>query len=148
MDRDIRLAPHAAAVRTAGATMDTIERVTATAAALQLLGELRGVHGPVMFFQSGGCCDGSAPMCYPAGEFPISDSDVYLGNLDGAPFYIGREQFDYWQHTQLIIDVVPGNGGMFSLDNGSGCRFLLRSRLFSDAENAALQGSPARRPNE
>jgi len=143
MDREIRLAPHAAAIRMAGATMDAIERVTATEAALQLIGELRGRFGPVMFFQSGGCCDGSAPMCYPAGEFSISDTDVYLGNLDGAPFYIGREQYETWQHTQLVIDVVPGNGGMFSLDNGSGRRFLLRSRLFSDGENTALQGSPA-----
>jgi uncharacterized protein (DUF779 family) len=82
--------------------------------------ELRQKHGPLMFFQSGGCCDGSAPMCYPAGEFNVSDSDVYLGNLDGVPFYIGADQFEYWQHTQLIIDVVNGMGGMFSLDNGTG----------------------------
>ncbi len=116
-----------------------IERVTATAAALELIGELRQRHGPVMFFQSGGCCDGSAPMCYPAGEFAVSDTDVLLGELDGAPFYMGSEQFAYWEHTQLIIDVVPGNGGMFSLDNGTGRRFLLRSRLFTDAENALLQ---------
>lgn len=116
-----------------------IDRVTATAAALQLIGELRQRHGPLMFFQSGGCCDGSAPMCYPAGEFAVSDSDVLLGELDGAPFYMGSEQFAYWEHTQLIIDVVAGNGGMFSLDNGTGRRFLLRSRLFTDAENALLQ---------
>jgi len=124
-----------------------IERVTATPAALQLLADLRRRHGPVMFFQSGGCCDGSAPMCYPAGEFAVSDTDVRLGDLDGAPFYMGREQFDYWQHTQLIIDVVPGNGGMFSLDNGTGRRFLLRSRLFTDAENALLQQPPVRTPD-
>jgi len=118
-----------------------IARVTATPAALALLARLRKLYGPLMFFQSGGCCDGSAPMCFPAGEFDVSETDVYLGNLDGTPFYMGREQFDYWEHTQLIIDVVQGNGGMFSLDNGSGVRFLTRSRLFSDEELAAL--SPA-----
>jgi uncharacterized protein (DUF779 family) len=120
-----------------------IERVTATPAALELIAALRERHGPVMFFQSGGCCDGSAPMCYPAGEFNVSETDVYLGDLGDAPFYIGREQFEYWQHTQLIIDVVPGNGGMFSLDNGTGKRFLLRSRLFSDEEYAAVESKPA-----
>ena len=111
-----------------------LDRVVATETALQMIAELRGRHGPIMFFQSGGCCDGSAPMCYPAGEFDLSDTDVYLGNLDGAPFYMGLEQFQYWEHTQLIIDVVAGNGGMFSLDNGTGRRFLTRSRLFTDEE--------------
>jgi len=119
------------------------DRVVATEAALALVAELRQRHGPLMFFQSGGCCDGSAPMCYPAGEFGISDTDVHLGALDGAPFYMGREQFAYWAHTQLIIDVVAGNGGMFSLDNGTGKRFLSRSRLFTDDELARLQGAPS-----
>ncbi|MQA42829.1 DUF779 domain-containing protein [Rugamonas aquatica] len=118
-----------------------IARVTATPATLELIAILRGRHGPLMFFQSGGCCDGSAPMCYPAGEFNISDTDVYLGNLDGTPFYMGCEQFEYWEHTQLIIDVVDGNGGMFSLDNGTGRRFLTRSRLFTDEELAVLKQS-------
>lgn len=113
---------------------DALPRVTATDAASAMIDELRARHGPVMFFQSGGCCDGSTPMCYPDGEFNISDSDVYLGELNGAPFYMGREQFAYWEHTQLIIDVVTGNGGMFSLDNGTGRRFLTRSRLFTDDE--------------
>jgi uncharacterized protein (DUF779 family) len=113
-------------------------RVVATDAALQMMATLRARHGPLMFFQSGGCCDGSAPMCYPAGEFAVSDSDVLLGELDGASFYMGAEQFAYWEHTQLIIDVVAGNGGMFSLDNGTGRRFLTRSRLFTDAECDAL----------
>lgn len=120
---------------------DAIARVTATPAALAFIGELRGRYGPLMFFQSGGCCDGSAPMCYPAGEFGLSDDDVHLGDLDGTPFYIGAEQFAYWQHTQLIIDVVAGNGGMFSLDNGTGRRFLVRSRLFSDEEWRQLEGA-------
>jgi uncharacterized protein (DUF779 family) len=113
---------------------NALDRVVATDAALQMIEELRSKHGPLMFFQSGGCCDGSTPMCYPAGEFHLSDTDVYLGNLGGAPFYMGLEQFAYWEHTQLIIDVVAGNGGMFSLDNGSGRRFLTRSRLFTDDE--------------
>jgi len=121
--------------------MDT-QRVIATPAALALLGRLRARHGPVLFFQSGGCCDGSAPMCYPAGEFAVSDTDVHLGDLDGTPFYMGAEQFAYWEHTQLVIDVVAGNGGMFSLDNGTGQRFLTRSRLFTDAELARLRTLP------
>lgn len=124
-----------------------IERVVATSDALAMIGELRARHGPVMFFQSGGCCDGSAPMCYPAGEFNVSDTDVYLGNLGGAPFYIGLEQFEYWEHTQLIIDVVAGNGGMFSLDNGTGRRFLTRSRLFTDDEMDALDAEQGRPRN-
>jgi uncharacterized protein (DUF779 family) len=123
----------------------SLDRVIATDAALQMIAELRGRHGPLMFFQSGGCCDGSAPMCYPAGEFDVSDTDVYLGSLDGAPFYIGLEQFAYWEHTQLIIDVVTGNGGMFSLDNGTGRRFLTRSRLFTDEEFRLLATQPAPR---
>jgi uncharacterized protein (DUF779 family) len=122
------------------------ERVTATPAALDFIDELRRRHGPLMFFQSGGCCDGSAPMCYPAGEFNISDTDVHLGNLGGTPFYMGMEQFAYWEHTQLIIDVVAGNGGMFSLDNGTGRRFLTRSRLFTDEECAQLRALPPRQP--
>lgn len=117
---------------------DALSRVVATDAACALIDALRTRHGPVMFFQSGGCCDGSAPMCYPDGEFNISDTDVYLGEIHGAAFYMGTEQFAYWEHTQLMIDVVAGNGGMFSLDNGTGRRFLTRSRLFSDDEFAAL----------
>ena len=123
-----------------------LARVTATESALAMIDELRERHGPLMFFQSGGCCDGSTPMCYPAGELNISDTDVYLGNLNGAPFYMGLEQFEYWEHTQLIIDVVAGNGGMFSLDNGTGRRFLTRSRLFTDEEFQLLNAdAPAQR---
>ena len=118
-----------------------VERVTATPAALAFIDELRRRHGPLMFFQSGGCCDGSAPMCWAEGEFQLGDHDVCLGELDGAPFYIGSEQFAYWEHTQLIIDVVPGRGGMFSLENGEGVRFLVRSRLFTDEEFAALRAA-------
>ena len=117
-----------------------VPRVTATPDAYALIATLRDKHGPLMFFQSGGCCDGSSPMCYAADEFIVGDEDVYLGNLDGVPFYMGADQFTYWQHTQLIIDVVEGMGGMFSLDNGTGKRFLTRSRLYTDEESALLEG--------
>jgi uncharacterized protein (DUF779 family) len=126
--------------------MQTVARVIATDSALELMVSLREKHGPLMFFQSGGCCDGSSPLCYALGEFQVGDDDVYLGDLDGTPFYMGHAQFEYWRHTQLIIDVVPGMGGMFSLDNGSGKRFLTRSRLFTDAENTLLEGVVLPRP--
>jgi uncharacterized protein (DUF779 family) len=113
-------------------------QVTATAATLELLERVIGLHGPVMFHQSGGCCDGSAPMCYPQGEFLIGDQDRLLGHIGGMPFYISASQFEYWKHTQLIIDVVPGRGGMFSLEGPLGLRFLTRSQLFTDAEFDSL----------
>ena len=106
-----------------------VRRVSATPAALELILTLVGKHGPLMFHQSGGCCDGSAPMCYPRGEFLVGDQDVYLGDIGGQPFYMGAAQFEYWRHTHLTIDVVPGRGGMFSLDNGRERRFLTRSRV-------------------
>lgn len=118
--------------------MQAPPRVIATEATVELLRSLRQRYGDVIFFQSGGCCDGSAPMCYQANEFTLGERDVHLGQIDGTPFYIGADQFEYWKHTQLIIDVVAGNGGMFSLDNGTGKRFLTRSRLFSDEEYEAL----------
>jgi len=111
-----------------------IRRVTSTPAADALIDVVRARHGPVMFHQSGGCCDGSAPMCYPQGDFIVGDYDKHLGEIHGAPFYISGPQFEYWQHTQLIIDVVPGRGGMFSLEGSEGLRFLTRSRLFTDEE--------------
>ncbi|MEL7299328.1 MAG: DUF779 domain-containing protein [Pseudomonadota bacterium] len=113
-------------------------RVTATPAALALIEEIRGDHGAVMFHQSGGCCDGSAPMCYPVGDFRTGASDVKLGEIDGAEVWISGPQFEAWKHTQLILDVVDGRGGMFSLDNGTGKRFLTRSRIFTDEEKAEL----------
>ncbi len=121
-----------------------VPRVTATPAALALIDKLAAKHGPLMFHQSGGCCDGSSPMCYPRGEFLVGDSDVQLGEIGGAPFYISRPQFEYWKHTQLIIDVVEGRGGMFSLENPEGLRFLTRSRLFEDAEWAEIAEEDAR----
>ncbi len=112
-----------------------LRRVIATDAALDLIAELRRVHGRLMFHQSGGCCDGSAPMCFPRGGFLVGGSDVLLGEIGGEPFYIGRAQYEYWRHTRLIIDVVPGRGGMFSLEGPTGKRFLTRSALFSEAED-------------
>jgi uncharacterized protein (DUF779 family) len=114
-------------------------RVSATPAALQLVERLVAQHGPVLFHQSGGCCDGSSPMCYPQGEFLVGDRDRRLGSVGPAPFYISGPQFEYWQHTHLIIDVIPGRGGMFSLEGPHGLRFLTRSRLFSDAESQWLE---------
>jgi uncharacterized protein (DUF779 family) len=111
-----------------------VARVEVTPEAVRLIERLRAEHGAVMFHQSGGCCDGSSPMCYPAGEFPLGDGDVLLGTIASAPFYMSAPQFEYWKHTQLIIDVVPGVGGMFSLENGLGVRFLTRSRVFTDDE--------------
>jgi hypothetical protein len=122
-----------------------VERVIVTPAAAELIATLRAEHGPVIFHQSGGCCDGSAPMCFPATEFMVGSSDVKLGTIAGVPFYMSESQFEYWQHTQLIIDVVPGNGGMFSLERPTGLRFLTRSRLFEDDENAWLEAHPVER---
>ncbi|MEM8555850.1 MAG: DUF779 domain-containing protein [Pseudomonadota bacterium] len=118
---------------------DPLARVTATDAAKALLHEIRGNHGEVMFHQSGGCCDGSSPMCYPKGEFPLGSTDVRLGEIDGAEVWISGPQFEAWKHTQLILDVVPGRGGMFSLDNGTERRFLTRSRIFTDDELRQLE---------
>lgn len=122
--------------------LDTL-RVKATPAALDLIHTLAAEHGAILFHQSGGCCDGSAPMCYPASDFIPGDDDPMLGTLDGVPFYMSRSQFEYWKHTQLIIDVVEGRGGMFSLENGSGQRFLTRSRLFTEEEYAELEAADA-----
>ena len=115
------------------------EQVIRTAAAEELMDRLASKYGPLMFHQSGGCCDGSSPMCYPRGEFLVGDSDVLIGTLGDTPFYMSRSQFEYWKHTQLILDVVPGRGGMFSLEGPEGVRFLIRSRVFTDEEIAALR---------
>ncbi|WP_144143903.1 DUF779 domain-containing protein [Paraburkholderia sp. BCC1884] len=122
-----------------------VDRVIATPAAVELIDKLRAEHGAVLFHQSGGCCDGSAPMMFPQSEFMVGSSDVKLGEIASVPFYMSESQFEYWQHTQLIIDAVPGNGGMFSLERPSGLRFLTRSRIFEDDENAWLQTHPVER---
>ena len=119
-----------------------VARVVATETALALIADLAQKNGQLMFHQSGGCCDGSAPMCYVDGDFIIGDYDRLLGHIGGMPFYISGSQFEYWQHTQLIIDVVSGRGGMFSIEGPSGQRFLTRSRLYSDAEWATLSAQP------
>jgi hypothetical protein len=116
-----------------------VERVLVTDAALALIERLQRQHGPLMFHQSGGCCDGSAPMCYPQGEFRVGSNDVRLGQIGAAAFYMDADQFAYWKHTQLIIDVVPGRGSGFSLEAPEGVRFLTRSRVFTDDEVDALE---------
>ncbi|KWV94362.1 acetate--CoA ligase [Erythrobacter sp. AP23] len=114
------------------------ERVIATAAGRALLADIVAQHGPVLIHQSGGCCDGSSPMCYPRGEFRLGESDVLLGHVDGTPVHIGGLQFAAWKHTQLVLDAVEGRGGMFSLDNGMERRFLVRSNAFSDEQKTQL----------
>jgi uncharacterized protein (DUF779 family) len=120
-------------------------RALITAAAVELLQRLQGRHGALMFHQSGGCCDGSSPMCYPDGDFIVGDRDVLLSILDvgdGVPVWISGSQFDAWKHTQLVIDVVPGRGGGFSLETPEGMRFLSRGRAFTASENALLDAHP------
>ncbi|PKP72964.1 MAG: DUF779 domain-containing protein [Alphaproteobacteria bacterium HGW-Alphaproteobacteria-6] len=121
-----------------------MSNVEATPAALALLAEIVAEHGPVIFHQSGGCCDGSSPMCYAQGDFAIGDGDVRLGEIGGMPVYMARGQYAAWRHTDLIIDVVPGRGGMFSLDNGRERRFLTRSRIRTVApgEGQVAPGQP------
>ena len=105
----------------------TTGSVTATPAALELIGEIQRDYPDILFHQSGGCCDGSSPMCYPTNDFIVGDRDVLLGHIGGVPFYISGPQYEVWKGTDLTIDVVPGRGGMFSLDNGREKRFLTRS---------------------
>ena len=117
-----------------------INRVIATPAALELIAELKLEHGPeLMFHQSGGCCDNSAANCYLPTDLTIGAGDVYLGEIGGVPFYIGKAQYQYWKHTQLIIDVIAGQGGTFSLEGSTGKAFHTRSRLFDEAELAELE---------
>ncbi|MYL36718.1 DUF779 domain-containing protein [Halobacillus litoralis] len=116
-----------------------VERVKATDAALELIDRLKKKHGSLLFHQSGGCCDGSSPMCYEEGDLMIGSQDVRLGDIGDTPFYMNKRQFDYWKHTQLIIDVVDGRGGMFSLEGVEGKRFLTRSRAFTDEEYQQLK---------
>ncbi|MBY8863343.1 DUF779 domain-containing protein [Nocardia sp. CA2R105] len=120
-------------------------RIGITDAAAELLDQLVARHGPVMFHQSGGCCDGSSPMCYLRGEFRVGAADVLLGELPGqTPFWMSADQFDYWRHTHLTVDVVAGRGSGFSLEAPEGVRFLIRSRLLTDAEVEQLEADPPR----
>lgn len=115
------------------------KRVLATGAALELIERLRKMHGPLMFHQSGGCCDGSQPMCFTENEFKLGGSDVCLGEVGDCKFYMNKDQFEYWQHTQLTLDVTPGRGSSFSLEIPLGLRFLIHSRLFTDEELSQLE---------
>lgn len=123
-----------------------IKRVIATPLMEEWLLKLITKHGPLIFHQSGGCCDGSSPMCYPAGEFKIGSNDVLLGDINKTPFYMSESQFEYWRHTQLLIDVVPGRGSGFSIESPEGIRFITRSNIFSDEEMKLLAalGEPRR----
>jgi uncharacterized protein (DUF779 family) len=115
-----------------------VEKVIATPAALELIEFLKQKHGPVFFHQSGGCCDNSAANCYLPGELTIGAGDEYLGEIGGCPFYMSKSQYEYWKHTQLIIDVIEGTGGTFSLEGPEGKAFHTRSRVFTDTEWAEL----------
>ena len=121
-----------------------IERLSSTKEAEELVKEMVAIHGPVVFHQSGGCCDGSAPMCFPRNEFRVGSRDVYLGSIHSQPFFIAEDQYAYWEHTHLIIDVVKGRGGMFSLEGPTGKRFLTRSRVFTDIEYRELKSNPVK----
>lgn len=134
----------------------TVDRIAMTEKAADLLRELRASHGkPLMFHQSGGCCDGSAPMCFTQGFYIVGPTDVHLGDLDigpdaeidpagVVPVHISREQFNYWSHTHITIDVVPGRGAGFSIEGPTGKRFMIRSRIFTEEETELLAGEPAR----
>jgi len=115
-----------------------MQRVLVTPAACKVIDELRAQHGPLMFHQSGGCCDGSAPMCFPKGELLINETDVWLGTIHDCDFFMSEDQFRYWEHTQLTVDVVPGRGASFSLEIPMGIRFVIRSRLFQAGEMEQL----------
>ena len=115
-----------------------IERVTVTEAAAEVIDQLRAEHGELMFHQSGGCCDGSSPMCFPKGELMLNETDAWLGEINGCDFYMSNDQFNYWKHTALTVDVTPGRGASFSLEIPLGLRFLIKSRLFSELEQQNL----------
>ncbi len=116
-----------------------VERVVATPEALKLIEEMKAQHGDILFHQSGGCCDNSAANCYLPTDLTIGPYDVKLGEVGGVPFYIGKLQYEYWKHTQLILDVIDGSGGTFSLEGSTGQAFHTRSRLFTDEEWLAIE---------
>jgi hypothetical protein len=130
-------------------TTGTTTRVDCTPAAAELIAELRAQNGELLFHQSGGCCDGSSPMCFARGEFRIGERDVLLGAVAGMPFFMGSDQYEFWKHTALTLDVVPGRGSGFSLEAPRGVRFLIRSRVLETEEIEALEagGGPLRGPS-
>ncbi|HTI90150.1 MAG TPA: DUF779 domain-containing protein [Puia sp.] len=117
-------------------------RIISTEKADELINRLREKHGQLMFHQSGGCCDGSQPMCFAEGEFKTGSSDVCLGEVNGCRFFMSADQWEYWKHTQLILDVTPGRGSSFSLEIPLGMRFLTRGRVFTNEEMQALEAAP------
>ncbi len=114
------------------------KRVQATDAAKKVIDQLRKQHGELMFHQSGGCCDGSSPMCFPKGDLMINETDVYLGSIHDCEFYMSQDQFEYWKHTQLTVDITPGRGSSFSLEIPLGIRFVIKSRLYNEEEAKSL----------
>lgn len=115
------------------------KRVLVSDKANEVIKELKEKHGELMFHQSGGCCDGSSPMCFPKGELMIDDNDIWLGTIEGCEFHISKDQFEYWKHTQLTVDVTPGRGASFSLEIPMGIRFIIKSRLYSPKEAENLE---------
>lgn len=114
-------------------------RVLVTPDAFEVIEQLKERYGPLMFHQSGGCCDGSSPMCFELGEFKVGGSDVCLGSIAGCPFWMSKDQFEYWKHTELTVDVTKGRGASFSLEIPLGLRFIIQSRIFTDEEMAQLE---------
>ncbi|MDC7994831.1 DUF779 domain-containing protein [Altibacter sp. HG106] len=119
--------------------METVPRVTISNEAKKVVDDLRERHGALMFHQSGGCCDGSSPMCFEKGEFMLNENDVWLGTVYDCDFYMSKDQFEYWQHTQLTLDMTPGRGASFSLEIPMGVRFVIKSRMYSETERDHLQ---------
>ncbi len=117
------------------------QRVAITEKAIEVVKQLKAKHGELIFHQSGGCCDGSAPMVFEEGDMYLDDSDILLGELEGVNYYMNQDQFEYWKHTHLTIDITPGRGSSFSLEIPLGLRFIIRSRLLTDEENKALNNS-------
>ncbi|GGG51650.1 acetaldehyde dehydrogenase [Croceivirga lutea] len=122
------------------------QRILVTAEAAKIINQLKQEHGELMFHQSGGCCDGSAPMCFPKGELMLDDSDVYLGTIEGCEFYMNQDQFEYWKHTQITVDITHGRGASFSLEIPLGLRFIIKSRLYTEEEREHLE--PTKRASE
>lgn len=123
-----------------------VKRVLVTAEASKIINQLKLEHGELMFHQSGGCCDGSAPMCFPKGELMLDDSDVHLGTIEGCEFYMNRDQFEYWKHTQITVDITKGRGASFSLEIPLGIRFIIKSRLYKEEELNHLE--PVKKASE
>ena len=122
-----------------------ITRISTTESANKLIDELIAEHGELMFHQSGGCCDGSAPMCYTKGEFHVASADVEIGTVRNTAFYMSAEQFAYWEHTHITLDAIKGTGGQFSLERPTGLRFIIRSRIYTDEEWEYLKDHPVKK---